>query len=110
MSVDQERSIDFVNVDKESDDLWLTISDHLPWDGDEGHHLLLLQNKLNAYLSFIESGELLTKVPDAKGRRIVINIAGKFPLSKNAEAFFRKAKSAVEDAGFRLQFSLTQTI
>jgi hypothetical protein len=106
MSVDQTDTIDFASVDKASGDLWLTISDHLPWDENEGNHLLLLQNKLNAYLRFIESGEVLKKMPAAEGRSIVINLVGKFPLSQNAETFFAKARAAIERTGLRLQFSL----
>ncbi len=106
LSIDQIDAIDFATVDDASGDLWLTISDHLPWEENEAEHLVLLQNKLNAYLRFIESGEVFKKVPGAKGRGIVINLAGKFPLSQKADFFFGKARAAVEDAGFRLQFSL----
>ena len=106
MSVDQTNTIDFATMDNASGDLWLTISDHLPWDENEGNHLVLLQNKLNAYLRFIESGEVLKKVPAAEGRSIVINLVGKFPLSQKADSFFEKARATVEGAGFRLQFSI----
>ncbi|WP_027572142.1 DUF6572 domain-containing protein [Bradyrhizobium sp. WSM1743] len=108
MSVDQRDTIDFATIDEATGDLWLTISDHLPWDENEENHLVLLQNKLNAYLRFIESGEVLKKVPDARRRRIIINFLGKFPLSQKAEVFFSKARGAIEGAGFRLQFSLMQ--
>ena len=79
MSIDQTDVIDLAAIDRASGDLWLTISDHLPWDKNEGDHLILLQNKLNAYLRFIESGEVFKKVPAAEGRNIVINLVGKFP-------------------------------
>jgi len=77
MSIDQADTIDFATVDKASGDLLLTISDHLLWDENENGHLILLQNKLNAYLRFIESGEVFEKVPDAKGHTIVISLVGK---------------------------------
>jgi hypothetical protein len=105
MSVDQTNTIDFASIDNATGDLWLTISDHLPWDENEGNHLALLQNKLNAYLRFIESGEVL-KLPGAEGRSVVINLVGKFPLSQEADSYFAKARGAIEGAGFRLQFSL----
>src|SRR5579871_5176627 len=105
MSIEQTEKIDFITVDKASGDVWLTISDHLPWNDDEGIHLVLLQQKLNAYLRFIESGEIFEKAPDAKGRRIVINVVGKFPLSRQADFSFGKARDAIEGAGFQLQFS-----
>jgi hypothetical protein len=106
MSIDQTDAIDFATIDKASGDLWLTISDHLSWEENEDNHLFLLQNKLNAYLRFIESGEVFKKVPDAKGRSVVINLVGKFPLSQKADSFFEKARAAIGDSGFRLQFSL----
>lgn len=106
MSIDQTKTIDFATIDKASGDLWLTITDHLPWEENEGNHLILLQKKLNAYLRFIESGEVFRKVPDAKGRRIVINLVGKFPLSQNANSFFEQARVAIERSGFRFDFSL----
>jgi hypothetical protein len=107
MSVEQPDKIDLATVNKATGDLWLTISDHLSWE-DEGKHLVLLQSKLNAYLRFIESGEIFQKVPDAKGRSIVINLVGKFPLSQNANSFISEARTAIENAGFRLQFDLMQ--
>jgi hypothetical protein len=105
MSIDQTDVIDFATIDKASGELWLTITDHLPWEENERIHLDLLQDKLNAYLRFIESGEVFDKLPDAKGRSIAINVVGKFPLSQKAEFFLAKLTAAVEGAGFRLQFS-----
>ena len=106
MSIDQTHEIDFASIDKTSGDLWLTISDHLPWEGDEGNHLVLLENKLNSYLSFIESGEIFKTISDANGCSIVINLVGKFPLSQSAASFFGRARTAMEAAGFRLQLTL----
>ncbi|MBP7002076.1 DUF6572 domain-containing protein [Amaricoccus sp.] len=106
MSVDQTDTIDFATIDKDSGDLWLTISDHLPWGEEEGRHLIILQNKINSYLEFIESGEILERIPDSRGRKIVINLISKYPLSQRAETFLGKAQAAVEGVGFRLQHSV----
>jgi hypothetical protein len=69
MSNDQTNSVDFATVDEASGDLWLTISDHLPWDQDEGSHLTFLQNKLNLYLRFVETGEVFKKYPMPRSAR-----------------------------------------
>lgn len=106
MSIEQTQVVDFVSVDKDSGEIWLTISDHLPWDKDEGEHLDLLQRKLNAYLRFIESGELPKKYPNAIGREPVINLIGKYPLSKQATVFITKARAAIGAAGFRLRHEI----
>jgi hypothetical protein len=106
MSVEQVDKIDLVGMEKASGDVQLTISDHLPWDEYEGGHLVVLQDKLNAYMRFIESGELLEKFPVARGRNVVITLVGKFPLSPKAELFLGKVRTAIEHAGFRFQFLL----
>jgi len=75
MSVEQTDLIDAIGVDKTSQEVVLTISDHLEWsETAEDHHKEVLQEKLNAYLRFIESGELVEAYPDAEGRPRVINI------------------------------------
>ncbi|HEY1932789.1 MAG TPA: DUF6572 domain-containing protein [Acetobacteraceae bacterium] len=106
MPVDRADTIDLATIDKASGDLLLTISDHLPWDENEQKQLILLQNKLNAYLRFMESGEVLKKVPAAEGRGIVINLVGKFPLSRKAHTFLTRARPAIEGAGLRLRVTL----
>jgi hypothetical protein len=78
VSVEQTSTIDFATIDHSSGDIWLTISDHLPWDADEIGHLELLQGKINAYLRFIESGELMRKIPDAAGRSVIIDLVGMY--------------------------------
>ena len=103
MTIEQGGVIDFSFIEKTSGDLWLTISDHLPWEEMEGERLVLLQNKLNAYLRFIESGEIFGEIPSAKGRNIVINIAAKFPMTETTDMFFQKARTTVEAAGFHLR-------
>jgi hypothetical protein len=104
MSVDETDKVDFITIEKHSGDVLLGISDHLDWDENEGEHLLLLQEKLNAYLRFVESGEIYETAPATKGRSIVILIFGKFPLSDQAEKFVELAGGAIKDAGVSLRF------
>ena len=77
MSIDQTNVVDAIGVDNATGDVVLTIADHLEWTGSDNEHLLLLQEKLNTYLSFVESGELLEAYPDAKGRTVLIDVVCK---------------------------------
>jgi hypothetical protein len=106
MSIEQTDTIDFVNVDKASGNVLLTISDHLDWDQTEGQHLVLLQGKLNAYLRFIESGELHQKYSETSEQPVVIQIVSKFPMSQKAGVFFERASGAIDQAGFKSSFKL----
>ena len=48
MSILENSSIDGMGIDEDGQTLVFMISDHLDWE-NEGEHLLLLQDKLNAY-------------------------------------------------------------
>ena len=78
MSVEQRDFIDFIGVDKADGKVKLTISDHLDWL-DAHEHLQVLQDKLNDYLKFIESGEIVKSFPEAVGRLICIEVIFRFP-------------------------------
>ena len=104
MSVEQVDRIDCISTDSVSGEVVLTISDHLPWGDHE--HLHLLQDKLNTYLAFIESDELLQKYPGADGRQVVIEVVGQYPLDGCAAGFFDKARAVIQGAGFDLRFGM----
>jgi hypothetical protein len=104
MTVEDAGKIDFTAFKPDGDEMLLVISDHLGWDEFGGEHLLALQEKLNSYLAFIETGQLYRDVPKAVGRKIIIEVVGKSPLSEEAEKFYRLAGRAIENAGFSLRF------
>ena len=105
MTVEDIDKIDFATGERRTGDMILTISDHLDWDENEGEHLVMLQKKLNTYLEFIESGQIYAKIPQAVGRKIVIQVMGKYPLSEEAGKFYRLAGKAIESYGYSLRFS-----
>ena len=104
MTVEDLGKIDVTAIARESGDVILVISDHLDWDENEGEHLFALQNKLNAYLEFIESGQVYAKIPRAVENKIIIEVVGKFSLSDEAKKFYRLAGKAIEELGYTLRF------
>jgi hypothetical protein len=104
MTIDQSTVIDTLGVDRITGHVVLTIIDSLDWT-DEKTHLLLLENKINAYLRFIESGEINDAYPDANGRRVLIRIACLFDLPDCAREFVESARTIIETAGFGLEVS-----
>jgi hypothetical protein len=101
MTIEQLDVVDFILVEPENDTV-LTVSDHLTWD-DEKQHLLLLQEKLNAYVRFIQSGEIYKEWPDAKDRPILIEVVVKHPVPTSALWFFEKATAALMGAGYKFK-------
>ena len=66
MSVDETQRVDFVSLDPATNEVVLTISDHLDWS-DVGEHLLLLQAKLNSYIALVEGGGVDSAIPEREG-------------------------------------------
>jgi len=104
MTISETSKVDFAVLDPDTDELILVISDHLDWTDEAHEHLRLLQEKLNAYLRFSESGEIYKEIPSAVGRKIVFQVDGQYPLSSAARDFFMRAGEAIGNAGFKLSF------
>jgi hypothetical protein len=102
VSIEQPDVVDIISTNRLTGDVTLTISDHLDWS-DSTEHQLLLQQKLNRYLAFVESGEILQSYPAAKDRRIVFKVVFKFAPDEAGLAFLANARSIIESAGFSLQ-------
>ncbi|MEM5434491.1 DUF6572 domain-containing protein [Paraburkholderia diazotrophica] len=102
MSIVDTNVVDIVGVDPSKGIARLIITDHLEWTQPVDEHLLLLQEKINSYLRFLEGGELEQHYPDAKGCRCEIEIAMKFQPSSEALQFIRKAREIVQGGGFDL--------
>jgi hypothetical protein len=106
MSVEDSKIIDLISTDPEGN-VVLTISDHLEWDEKLEDHIVL-QNKINDYLSFIEGGQLFIDYPAAMGKKIIIGIFVKFIPDETAEKFLKMAKETIQSAGFDLKLSFIQ--
>jgi hypothetical protein len=106
MSVEETNKIDRTAWDKNKTRVWLVISDHLDWEIEEGEHLLLLQEKLNTYLYFIESGKLVETLPWASGLPVTVRIYGKFPLGAEAARFLELVKQKLATIDVSIEFKL----
>jgi hypothetical protein len=105
VSVDRADVIDVVSIDKSSSEVILTISDHLDWS-DSSEHQRTLQAKFNAYLAFVESGEVFQRYPSARGRPVVFNVVFKFGPDKGGREFLNRAREVIRGAGFELRHEL----
>jgi len=102
MSINNSNVVDYIGINLKGD-VVLTIADELEWD-EKNEHLLLLQDKLNKYLAFIESGEIYEQYPRALNRSIVIEIVAKYNPSKDGEKFVEMVKDRLTSAGYNLYF------
>lgn len=101
MGVEQATVIDFIGIDTVSGAVHLTIADALEWDAA---HRRLLQEKLNAYLAFVESGELCSVYPGAAERPLVLDVRLRYRPDADATRFLQGAAALVASAGLSLQY------
>lgn len=104
----QDNNIDVIAINIESGKCILSIIDSLEWK-DENEHLLLLQEKINVYLSFIESGEIYDSYPPSKNREFEINIIFKENIPITCEKFLFYTSKIISDAGFALTHLVSQS-
>ena len=97
LTVENESVVDIISTKPDGVTVVLTIRDHLDWV-DTSQHQVLLQNKLNRYLAFVESGELLEAYPTPKGCAVEF----RHQPDTAGRVFLINAKQVVESAGFTL--------
>ena len=100
MSVTQTDTIDHIGISPEQE-VVLTISDHLPWQ--QADHLALLETKLNSYLRFIASDQLLEVHPAATYQSVVIQVVLQYEPPEQAVMVLSQVEEAVvsQGIGFR---------
>ena len=106
MSVENTTAVDFVSIDK-TGDVVLTISDHLDWS-DEHKHLALLQEKINTYCTYVETGQIYDDYRESRDRRPLVSVVLFHAPTPKAEAFFVAVKAALEVEGFGFEWKKYQ--
>jgi hypothetical protein len=113
MSIDDLSVVDAISLDPHGV-VNLTIFDAWDWT-DEGRHLLAIQEKINTYFNFIQSGQLLESYPDAAGKKVLINLltTDQIPpqgleLLRRADALAMKLNARVSHQVRPFQFDSTR--
>lgn len=106
MSIEQSDKIDFISTTKLGK-VQLTISDHLEWN-DEEIHLLILQKKINAYLDFIQNDQIYKDYPNAKNRELKISVAMKYEPTENSLKTLENFKNFIAEQGIEFDWNLIE--
>ena|ERR1700728_394283 len=108
MSVQEPNTVDFVSLGSEPNTALLVVSDQLDWNRSLDHQMAL-QEKLNAYLAFIESRELYRRFPKADGKRVEIRVILQYAPDASGEQFLRKVEEFISRAGFSFSYQVGLT-
>ena len=96
MSVTESNKIDAMGKSKEKKELSLLIADHLEWE-NEYEHLVILQDKINSYLGFIESKQYESIYPYDNFETFVIEIHFQNGMTDNCLKFLETVANQAEE-------------
>lgn len=109
MAVDNANVVDGIGIDKERNAVCLLLTDHLAWTGDDENtlseydHLMLLQNKINGYISYLESKQYEQQYPDVDFNMAVIEIHFKYDITGNCEKFLNSVQDQIGQYGIKVE-------
>lgn len=107
MSVENLKEIDFIS--EKNNNVILTISDHLDWDEDN-KHIYLLQEKINAYLMAIESGQVYKSYPLSVGKGFIVSVTLKYKPNNIGLSFLSNVKDILSNAGYGFEYLIHKDI
>lgn len=89
LNIENTDTIDGMAYEQDTSSLILLLADGMDWS-DMNRHLLLLQDKLNTYIWYIDSGQYEEKYPNVK--RIEMRVSFLFEEPKLCHRLLEKAK------------------
>jgi hypothetical protein len=100
MSISELDRIDLIGTRPDGNIVKLAVADNLPWN-DVGAHSRLLQDKINAYIAFVESGQLKeTRHPPIPANPVVrIVLAAQYTPPPEARPFLARLEQALDELG-----------
>lgn len=107
MAIDTTDTID--SVAYENDKLILQLYDHLEFDDEiEYDHMIMLQDKLNTYIWYIDSKQYQDTYEGKDFSRFVINIFFMFHPSELCINFLENVKKKLADANIQINYSVEE--
>jgi hypothetical protein len=104
MTIEQRGIVDLISIPPNQQVAYLIVSDHLEWGVNDNEHCVLVQEKINEYLSFIEGGALIEARPDLKSKRLVLKVIGLHKPSLAGQSFYTKFSDALANTGYPFIF------
>ena len=107
MSVVDNKTIDGAALTDDKKGIVLLITDHVDWE-EEYQHLLMLQEKINLYISFFEEKQYEDIYKGENIAHGIIEVHFLYSLTSNAEKFLQSVQEQVAKLGVKIQYCVSQ--
>lgn len=83
----------------------LIVTDHLPWNDA---HLRLLQEKINSYIAFVESGQLtrMKEPPIPLSPDVLVSLAAQYQPNEEAKVFLKYLEEFLKRSGIGFELKV----
>lgn len=104
MTIEDTNGIDGIATHPDRNEILLVISDHLDWQHVDSH-ISLLEDKINAYIAFVESGQLR----NLKGKEfstnapVVVVLSAEYAPPPETKSFFENVTDVLSSIGLRFE-------
>jgi hypothetical protein len=106
MALEDTNKVDGIAYSDERRTLTMLLTDAWSWD-DELWHLTLLQDKLNAYASFVNGGQWSRAFPGANPSSFVFDIKFMHPITENCAKLLSSLADMYNDKGLGIKFEVS---
>ena len=107
MSIAESNVIDGVGISKDNNHvLGLFLADHLDWK-DEYQHLLALQEKINSYISYVETKQYEETYPNHQIDAFLLDIHFKYDITENCEKLLNVVAEQVAPLNMSIQATIS---
>jgi len=107
--ITETNKIDFVGIDNDdSTKLVVGLTDHLPWNKkNEYEHLMLLQEKINSYISYIQNAQY-KEIFKNEINGFCINIFFANTPTKNCISFISSANEGLSIMNIKITYEIVE--
>ena len=106
MSIIEKDMVDGIAL-SEDKVIKLLLTDHLDWE-EEYEHLLMLQDKINSYLAFCESGQYKEVYKDYEAESVVFEIHFLFEPTQNAYKFLGQIPAQIGELSVAIECQVSE--
>jgi len=107
MSVIDKEKIDAIAITPDGEGIKFLITDHLNWT-DEYKHLLVMQEKINIYIMFLESGQYKDVYINMEFQYVVIEIHFMYEPTEKARPFLQTVQNQISQMGIRIEYCISR--
>ena len=101
MSLREVDAIDYIGVNVLFKRVYVGIFDDLDWREEQAHQSALTK-KIDRYISYLRSGQLLVNYPKVRGYEIAIEYVSTHPMTSAAVQFWKTRERVIAESGYKV--------